>query len=112
MRMSFAAVLFFLALPATASAACFEGIGQTGCTDGETFSRGAFLSLSCENLWQVRNSIYDDHGYCFRTEAGKAAFDNSDCYENDVAQLRFNQHEQANVDLVVSVEKEKGCRAP
>lgn len=111
MRM-FAAAVLLLALPATASAACFENLGQTGCTDREAFPISQLRRLSCQNLWYVRNSIYDDHGYCFRTAAGKAAFDNSDCYERDAAKLRFNRSEQTNINRIVQVEKEKGCRAP
>ena len=111
MRMSAVAILF-LALPATASAACFEGLGQTGCTDMESFSAGELRGLSCQNLWYVRNSIYDDHGYCFKTQAARAEFDNSDCYEREASRLRFNRHEQTNINRIVQVEREKGCRAP
>lgn len=111
MRMT-AAALFLTLLPATASASCFENLGRTGCTDTESFSADTLRFLSCQSLWTVRNSIYDDHGYCFKTAAAKAEFDNSDCYENDASQLRFNQHEQANINRIVQVEKEKGCRAP
>lgn len=101
-----------LALPAPAFAACFESLGTTGCTHLESFGRDELRGLSCQNLWYVRNSIYDDNGYCFRTQAAKAHFDNSDCYVRDTAKLRFNRHEQTNVDRIVQVEKEKGCRAP
>lgn len=111
MRMSAAAILF-LALPATASATCFENLGMTGCPHQETFSRAELRGLSCQNLWYVRNSIYNDNGYCFKTQAARAEFDNSDCFVRDASQLRFNRHEQANIDAIVRVEKEKGCRAP
>jgi hypothetical protein len=107
-----AAVILFLAAPATASAGCFESLGQTGCTDTEAFSVGELRGLSCQNLWYVRNSIYDDHGYCFRTAAAKAEFDNTGCYETDAGKLRFNNYEQTNINRIVQVEKEKGCRAP
>lgn len=110
MRMT-AAAFILLALPTTASATCFENLGQTGCTNRESFSVRDLRTLSCQNLWYVRNSIYDDHGYCFRTAAAKAEFDNSDCYETDASKLRFNRHEQTNINRIVQVEKEKGCRA-
>lgn len=111
MRIAATAIALVLLSPA-AHAACYENLGQTGCTDRETFTRAALSFLSCQNLWYVRNSIYDDHGYCFKTKAAKDVFDNSDCYENDARQLRFNRHEQANISLITRVEKEKGCRAP
>lgn len=111
MRMTVAALLL-AALPAPAVAGCFENLGTTGCTHLETFSRDDLRGLSCQNLWYVRNSIYNDNGYCFKTKAAKAEFDNSDCFVKDAAKLRLNKHEQANVDRIVRVEKEKGCRAP
>ncbi len=111
MRMTAAAVLF-LTLPATASAGCFENLGVTGCTHLETFSRADLGGLSCQNLWYVRNSIYNDNGYCFKTQAGKAEFDNSACFVRDTSKLRFNKHEQSNIDRIVRIEKQKGCRAP
>ncbi len=112
MRIGIAAAVLFVGLPATATAGCFEGLGTTGCTHIETFSRDDLRGLSCQNLWYVRNSIYNDNGYCFKTQAAKAEFDNSDCYVQDTGKLRFNRHEQANIDRIVRIEKEKGCRAP
>lgn len=111
MRMTVAALLL-LALPATASAQCYENLGGTGCPDEETFGLDDLRGLSCQNLWYVRNAIYDSHGYCFKTPAGQAEFDNSDCYEEDASMLQFNRHERANIDRIVRVEREKGCRAP
>lgn len=111
MRLTVAAILF-LAMPATASAACFENLGQTGCTDMEMFSLNQLRRLSCQNLWYVRNSIYNDHGYCFRTRVAQQAFDNSDCYERDSSRLQFNRNEQTNIDRIVRVEREKSCPRP
>ena len=110
MRMTIAALL--LALPATASAQCYENLGQTGCPDEETFSLNDLRGLSCQNLWYVRNAIFDAHGYCFKTEAAETEFDNSVCYEEDPAMLKFNRHEQANIDRIVRVEREKSCPRP
>ena len=109
MRMTAAAFLL-LALPATASAGCFENLGNTGCTDSEVFGWSDLRGLSCQNLWYVRNSIYDDHGYCFKTAAAKAEFNNAGCSVNDAAQIRFNGSEQGNISRIVQVEKEKGCK--
>lgn len=107
-----AAAFLLAVLPAPAFAACIEGLGTIGCTHLETFDRNELRGLSCPNLWYVRNSIYNDNGYCFKTKAAQAEFDNSDCFVQDTAKLRFNKHEQANINSIVRVEKEKGCRAP
>lgn len=105
-----ATVMMVLALPVPASAACFEGLGQLGCPNLETFPVDQLRQLSCQNLWYVRNSIYNERGYCFRTREAIAQFDNSDCSVTDATQLQFNMHEQANIDRIVTVEREKGCR--
>ena len=111
MRMTAAAIIL-LSLPATAAAGCFEDLGRTGCTDEETFPVADLRRLSCQNLWYLRNSIYDDNGFCFKTAAAQAVFDNTGCYVNDVAKVQMNGHERANISRIVRVEKEKGCRAP
>lgn len=96
-------------LPAIANAACYEDLGATGCTDRETFSRADLRRLSCENLWHVRNSIYDEAGFCFKTARAKAQFDNSDCTIQNASELRLNSHERANISRIRKVEMEKAC---
>ncbi|QPC87491.1 YARHG domain-containing protein [Mesorhizobium sp. NBSH29] len=110
MRFVFVAVFALAALPGIAQASCYEDLGATGCTDSETFPRSDLRALSCENLWQVRNSIYNEAGFCFKTSRAKAQFDNSDCSVNKASSLRMNSHERANVSRISQVEKEKGCR--
>lgn len=88
---------------------CYENLGETGCPHEEVFPRSDLRALSCQNLWTVRNGIYDGHGYCFKTEAAKQVFDNSDCTIDDPTALGFNTFEQRNIDNIRRVEKEKGC---
>jgi hypothetical protein len=106
-----APALFLLMVPASANAAtyCFEDLGSTGCPWKETFPKVQLKQLSCQNLWYVRNSIYDRKGYCFKTQDGKAAFDNSDCYVHNPASIHFNGHEWTNITNIRQVEGIKGC---
>ncbi len=90
-----------------ARADCFEGIG---CTDSDTFKKSALKQLSCQNLWHVRNRIFDENGYCFKTALGKKAFDNSDCSIDDEDGVPMNGTERANVAAIKSVESAKGCK--
>lgn len=101
-----AASLAAVAGPATA--ACFES--GVGCTDDHRISTSVLRGLSCDALWTVRNSIYNDNGYCFKTSAARSVFDNSDCYVNNAANLHFNSYESTNISRIVSVEKQFGCR--
>lgn len=98
-----------LALAGAASAACYEDLGSTGCPDREVFPYSDLRRLSCQNLWYVRNNIYNEAGLCFRTAAAQAAFDNSDCTTWDASTLPLNSNEQSNISRIRKVEKEKGC---
>lgn len=63
----------------------------------------------CDILWQIRNQIYHENGYCFRTPRGMRAFGNAGCRHDDVNEVRLNQFERANVATVARVERIKGC---
>ena len=92
------------AVPARAD--CFEDIG---CTDSDWFDADDLEELSCENLWHVRNRIYDEHGFCFTTERAKNAFDNSDCWVWKQADVNLSTTERHNVDAIVEAESENDC---
>jgi len=104
------AIVALLAAGSAAQAACFESLGDTGCTDQEIFPTRDLRRLSCGNLYLVRNTIYDENGLCFRTDKALQYFDNSDCYVDDPAAVRLNNYERANISRIVQVERQKGCR--
>jgi hypothetical protein len=91
---------------APANADCYEGIG---CTDSDEYDVDDLVELSCENLWHVRNRIYDENGYCFKTERALEQFDNSGCYVDEQADVELSWIEKHNVDEIVEAEEEKGC---
>ena len=98
----------FLTAAVPASAACFES--GVGCTDDHYISRNALNALSCDALWTVRNSIFDENGYCFKTARGKNTFSNEDCSILDATKLKMNAYERANVARIADVERRKGCK--
>lgn len=107
-----AATLLALAAPiapANAAQYCFENLGDTGCPWKETFPNWQIRQLSCQNLWYVRNSIYDRRGYCFKTEAAEDMFDNDDCWVKNAGKLKFDNHEWANITRIKKVESNRGC---
>ena len=67
-----------------------------------------FVGYSCEELWFMRNSIFNDRGYCFKTAKAQATFDNADCVSSDPGIL--NSFERHNVSVIKSVEHQRGCR--
>jgi hypothetical protein len=99
-----AAGLFAFATPAMS--ACFEVVG---CTDSEYISEASLRRLSCDALWMVRNTIFDENGYCFQTAKGQAVFSNAGCKYTVSGKVPLNKYERANVETVKRVEARKGC---
>lgn len=67
-----------------------------------------FGGYKCEELWFMRNDIYNMRGYCFKSPKAQAEFDNSDCVSSDPNML--NSYERHNVAVIKRVEKQQGCR--
>lgn len=91
-----------------AGAACFEN--GVGCTDSEIIPYRALRHLSCDALWTVRNTIYYENGYCFRSARGRQAFGNGDCAYDDAGMVPLNTYERENIARITRVERERGCR--
>ena len=87
-------------------AACYEVIG---CTDGDKFRKADLSEFSCQLLWDVRNTIYQENGYCFQTKKAKNYFGNEGCYIDDMEDVKMSSIERTNVGQIVAVEKALGC---
>lgn len=97
-----------LATPAWAEGSnCYE---QIGCPHKDRFTQKMLRSLSCQILWDVRNTIYKQNGYCFTTNRSIEAFGNDGCRFKTVAEAPLNAMEKANVVALQRAEKRKGCR--
>jgi hypothetical protein len=100
------AFLFASTVATLAHENCYELIG---CPHRDVFNRSDLRQLSCQNLWYIRNRIYDDHGYCFTTPRAIREFDNSDCHVNNANRLDINNRERQNITRIRQVERQKGC---
>lgn len=90
-----------------AAAGCYEG---QGCTKSVFFSQPFLMrNAECDILWQIRNQIYQENGYCFRTPRAIGAFGNAGCRFDDINAVPLNRYERANVATVARVERMKGC---
>ncbi len=83
----------------------------TICAGQQSFSADQLQDWSCEDLWDLRSNILYTEGYCFETERGKQAFDNTGCTSKSLSAVPLNEHQRANVDLVSKLEKQKACPA-
>jgi hypothetical protein len=100
------AVLLAMLGAAPAAANCYELIG---CDDSQKFSKSKLRQLSCQSLWEVRNMIYKQNGYCFTTERAIEAFGNDGCYVYSQGAVKLNHYERYNVKAIKQVERSKGC---
>lgn len=106
MRKLACAFLISMMFAAPANAACYENIG---CTDEDEFEEDDLEELSCRALWELRNVIYFDHGYCFKTRRAINFFGNDECHVDDAEDIEFSEVEQHNINAIVAVEDDKGC---
>ena len=91
---------------APALANCYELVG---CTDKDSFKASDLMQLGCQPLWEMRNWIYKERGYCFRTQKAIETFGNAGCLHDDAAQVPLNAVERHNVQAIKSAEAKKGC---
>lgn len=107
-------VATFLALAATAAVAgddgpaplCYEVVG---CVQNRVISQRDAEKLGCDQLWTVRNGIFAARGYCFSTGRGKDEFGNDGCRFPVQEDVPLNDYERANIRVVQSIEKRRGC---
>ena len=64
--------------------------------------------LTCDQLWLRRNDIFAQHGYCFTSPRGQAAF-GKQCFP-PYGKLTAEAQQQVNV--IAAVEQMKGCTSP
>ena len=101
-----AVVAALLASPSPARANCYELIG---CTNKDYFKTSQLKQLSCQILWEVRNTIYKENGYCFHTQKAIDAFGNAGCKFDNAGDVPLNAAERHNVSAIKKVEAKKGC---
>ncbi len=64
-------------------------------------------AASCYDLWYERNQIYDDNGFCFKSQLGQDTFDNSDCY---TSHPDLSRAEERRVAQIKARERAKRCK--
>lgn len=89
-----------------AFANCYEVIG---CTDDDKFRKSDLRDFSCQLLWDLRNTIYKENGYCFKTKKAINYFGNEGCWVTNQSKVKLNAIEKYNVGQIVAVEAELGC---
>jgi hypothetical protein len=109
MKMSFLAALTGAAVmfASAAQADCYDAFG---CTDRNRFSFEQLANgPNCEFLYEMRNRIYAEHGYCFKTARAISTFGNDGCQYSDVSMVPLSNLERGNATTILQVEHAKGC---
>jgi len=91
---------------APVQANCYELIG---CSDKDYYKLSDLMQLGCQPLWEVRNWIYKERGYCFKSPKAIKGFGNAGCLYDEIVQVPLSMVERANVKTIKKAETKKGC---
>lgn len=80
------------------------------CVDNVDVKPDEIKMLDCEQLWLLRNSIYDDAGYCFASGRAAEHFSNQGCSYSDERLVPLNDYQRSNLKVFRDMEAKKGCR--
>lgn len=97
------AVLSAISAPARA------GCHLVDCVENVDITPADLKSTSCEQLWILRNSIFKEQGYCFKSEKARAWFNNAGCRYDDIRLVPLNDYQRKNIDVIRDVEAKKRC---
>jgi hypothetical protein len=100
-------LVFILCCNDAAKGACVGG--DVFCSDQYVFSRNLLQSLSCDELWTLRNSILNEHGFCFPTRKEAETFNNADCTVDTLSKLNLNSNNRDNLKRLAAMEWTKLC---
>jgi hypothetical protein len=109
MRVSFLAALTgaVVVFVSGARADCYDVLG---CADRNRFNFEQLANgPNCEFLYEMRNRIYAQHGYCFKTARAIATLGNEGCRYADINMVPLSGLERANAATILQVEHAKGC---
>jgi YARHG domain len=76
--------------------------GPAAAGDGPEF-------YSCQELWQNRNQIYKDQGYCFRTARAIRVFGNAGCIHDNINDVPLSANQRRDVRDIERFERIRGC---
>jgi hypothetical protein len=66
-------------------------------------------SMSCDQLWIERNSIYKQSGFCFETRRAIEYFGNGGCRYQNEADVPFSTADRARITEITRLERESHC---
>ena len=92
-----------------ALAALVAATGAVSTLPVSAMPNGPVDALSCHELWVMRNQIYKDNGYCFKTKKARNYFGNGGCWVDDEGDVSLSSKETKLVLKYRHWEMVKGC---
>ena len=68
-----------------------------------------FADWDCDALWEQRNQIYKDNGYCFHTARAIKHFGNADCEHDREGDVPLSKSDRSIVRRIKAAERANGC---
>jgi hypothetical protein len=66
-------------------------------------------AYDCHELWVMRNQIYKDNGYCFKTARAISYFGNGGCGYSNEASLPLSRQDRHVIGDIKRSEVRQGC---
>ena len=66
-------------------------------------------AYDCKELWVMRNQIYKDNGYCFKTSKAINYFGNAGCEYDSEAAVPLSKSERRMIRDIKRSEARQGC---
>jgi len=68
-----------------------------------------YASLTCKELWEHKDRIYFDNGYCLSDSEAAAQGDKSRCTAAKLSDVSFSNIDMQNLMLIARNEERKNC---
>ena len=65
--------------------------------------------IDCSELWVMRNEIYKDNGYCFKTAKAKNYFGNGGCQYDSEGDIPLSGQDRRKIRKFKQAEARQGC---
>ena len=74
-----------------------------------TVSAQSYRGYSCDELWEARNEIYKNAGYCFKTSKAIRRFGNAGCVHDDMHDVPLTFNQRKTVEAIQRQERSYRC---
>jgi hypothetical protein len=70
---------------------------------------GSLLTMSCEQLWFGRNTVFKERGYCFKTPRAISVFGNAGCRYDDEYAVPLSVPDRNFIAAIRQAERQLHC---